>query len=49
MKDLNYHERLKKHNIYSLEQRRNRYKIIYAWQQIEGLKENIMNLKINKN
>ena len=35
--------------MYSLEQRRDRYKIIYAWQQIEGLKENIMNLKTNKN
>ena len=49
MKDLNYHERLKKLNMYSLERRRDRYKIIYAWQQIEGLKENIMNLKTNKN
>merc|ERR1712002_1376752 len=49
MKDLNYHERLKKLNMYSLERRRDRYKIIYAWQQIEGLKENIMNLKTYKN
>merc|ERR1712121_240934 len=45
MKDLDYHERLKKLNMYSLEQRRDRYKIIYAWQHIERLKENIMNLK----
>ena len=35
--------------MYSLKRRRDRYKIIYAWQQIEGLKENIMNLKTNKN
>merc|ERR1719290_229915 len=49
MKDLNYHERLKRLNMYSLERRRDRYKIIYAWQQIEGLKENIMKLKTNKN
>ena len=35
--------------MYSLDLRRDRYKIIYAWQQIEGLKENIMNRKTNKN
>ena len=35
--------------MFSLERRRGRYRIIYAWQQIEGLNENIMNLKTNKN
>ena len=44
MKYLNYHEKLKTLNIYSLERRRDRYKIIDTWQQIEGLNENIMKL-----
>ena len=48
MKDLRYHERLKKLNMYSLERRKDKFKIIYAWQQIEGCKENIMNLKTKK-
>ena len=47
MEGLDYHERLKKLNIYSLERRRDRYFIIYGWQQIEGIKENILNLKTN--
>merc|ERR1711970_1401793 len=33
--------------MYSLERRRDRYKI-YAWQQFEGLKENIMKVKKKK-
>ena len=45
MEELDYHERLKKLNMYSLERRRDRYMIIYGWQQIEGLKENILRLK----
>merc|ERR1712228_1145048 len=40
MEELNYHERLKKLNMYSLERRRKRYMIIYGWQQLEGIKEN---------
>ena len=47
MDGLDYHERLKKLNMYSLERRRDRYFIIYGWQQIEGLKENILNLRSN--
>ena len=35
--------------MYSLERRRDRYKIIYAWQQFEGLKENIMKFKTKMN
>ena len=35
--------------MYNLERRRDRYKIIYTRQQIEGVKENIMNLKTSKN
>jgi len=37
MKDPNYHERLKKLNMFNLERRRDRYKIIYAWHQIETM------------
>ena len=44
MEELNYHERLKKLNMYSLERRRERYMIIYGWQQLEGIKENVLRL-----
>ena len=45
---LDYHERLKKLNLYSLERRRERYLIINAWQQIEGITENILELKARR-
>ena len=45
MEDLDYHERLKKLGMYSLERRREIYFIIYGWQQIENIKENILDLK----
>ena len=45
LEELNYHERLKKLNMYSLERRRERYMIIYGWQQLEGIKENILRLE----
>ena len=45
MEDLNYHQRLSKMKLYSLERRRERYMIISAWQQIEGITENILGLK----
>ena len=45
MEGLNYHERLKSLGMYSLERRRDRYMIIYGWQQIEGVKENILELE----
>ena len=48
MEDLDYHERLKKLGMYSLERRRDRYLIIYGWQQIEGIKENILELKTSR-
>ena len=44
IEELDYHERLKKLNLYSLERRRERYMIIYGWQQLEGLKENVLKL-----
>ena len=42
MENLNYHERLRKMNLYSLERRRERYMIINSWQQIEGITEKIL-------
>ena len=45
LEKLNYHERLKRLNMYSMERQRERYLIINAWQQIEGIKENILNLE----
>ena len=42
MEGLDYHARLKELKMYSLERRRDRYFIIYGWQQLEGLKENIL-------
>lgn len=49
MEEKDYHERLKILNLYSLERRRERYFIIYAWQMIERIKENVLNLKTIKN
>ena len=48
MEGLDYHQRLVKLDLYSLERRRERYLIIYAWQMIEGIKENILGLKVKK-
>ena len=48
MEDLNYHQRLKRLDMYSME-RRDRFRLIYAWQQLEKMKENIMHLKTNDN
>ena len=48
MEELDYHERLKKLNLYSLERRRERYLIIYGWQQLEGKRENVLRLTATK-
>ena len=48
MEGLNYHERLKKLKMYSLERRRDRYLIIYGWQQIESIKENVLRLELSE-
>ena len=45
LENLDYWERLKELDLYSLERRRERYMIIYAWQQLEGQAENILNLE----
>ena len=49
MEGLDYHQRLKELRMYSLERRRERYLIIYAWQMLEDLKENVLDLKSRKN
>ena len=41
MKDLNYLDRLKRLNFYSLELRHERYAIIYTWKIINGIVLNI--------
>merc|ERR1711917_65654 len=45
LKKLNYHERLIKLNLYSLERRRERFMIINAWEQLEGIKEKVLRLE----
>ena len=49
MEGLDYHERLRELKLYSLERRRDRYCIIYGWQQLEGIKENILKLRSSWN
>ena len=41
----NYWDCLKKHKIYSLQQRRDRYRIIYTWKVLEGLVPSVSNYK----
>ena len=41
MQNLDYWERLKALNLYSLERRRERYTIIYVWKILEGLVHNL--------
>ena len=48
MEDKNYHEHLKCLKLFSLERRRERYMILNTWQQIEGLRENLMGFEINE-
>ena len=48
LENMNYHERLKELKMYSLERRRERYLIIFAWKMIEGKRENILNLQARK-
>ena len=46
--EVDYHERLKRLGIYSLERRRERFLIINAWQQLEGIKENALKLETGR-
>ena len=49
MEILDYHQRLKSLKLYSLERRRERYLIIYAWQMLENIKKNVLGLESQKN
>ena len=42
MNELDYHERLKKINLNSLERRRERFMIIYGWQRLEDVRDNVL-------
>ena len=48
LEQMDYHERLKKLGLYSLERRRERFLIISAWQQLEEIREGVLKLKIGK-
>ena len=48
LEQMDYHERLKKLGLYSLERRRERFLIISAWQQLEEIKEGVLKLKTGK-
>ena len=45
---MDYHEKIKKLGLYSLERRRDRFLIIDAWQQLEGDRENVLKLRTGK-
>ena len=45
---MDYHKRLKKLGLYSLERRRERFLIINAWQQLEGERECVLKLRTGK-
>ena len=48
MEELDYHERLKKINLYRIERRREVYMIKYGWQQLEEIRENVLRLTATK-
>ena len=48
MENQDYHQRLKKLKLYSLERRRERFIIINGMQQLEGVRENVLNLKVSE-
>ena len=45
---MDYHEIIKKLELYSLERRRDRFLIINAWQQLEGDRENVLKLSLEQ-
>ena len=49
MEDLDYHQRLKKLDIYSLERRRERFLISNAWEQLEDEKKIVLGLTSGTN
>ena len=48
LEHMDYHERIKDLELYSLERRRKRFLIINAWQQLEGVRENVLYLRIGE-
>ena len=48
LNQMDYHERLKKLGLYSLERRREQFLIINAGQQLEEVREGVLKLKIGK-
>ena len=46
LENLDYHQRLKECNLYSMERRRERYMIIYAWQILEDIKTDVLGLQM---
>ena len=48
LEQMDYHERLKKLGLYSVESRRERFLIINAWQLLEEIRENVLKLKTGK-
>ena len=48
LEQMDYHERLKKLGLYSLERRREQFLIINAWQKLEGERENVLKLRTGK-
>ena len=49
MEGLDYHERLRELEMFNLERRQDCYLIKYGWQQLEGIKENVMKLRVSNN
>ena len=45
---MDYHERIKDLELYSLERRREQFLIINAWQQLEGVRDNVLYLRIGE-
>jgi len=43
-----YHERIKDLELYSIERRREQLTIINAWQQLEGVRDNVLYLRIGE-
>merc|ERR1712101_51666 len=45
LENLDYYQRLKECNLYSMERRRERYMIIYAWQKLEDIKTDVLGIQ----
>ena len=46
MEELDYHEKLRKLNLYSLERTQERFMIIYDWLQLGEIRENLLRLTL---